>query len=160
MVGALARAFRTRGVCQCAGLDSRGFNTRYRGDCCSALDLLNATQRPTKLPPRSTATVRGTAVSLGPLPPARTRPGKQLLGTYTRQGHFRPSNEERERDAGLDGPRISIVFLVRRKSSCLDNDTTGRVMIAWLTLDDLGNFVDRVLSSTIGRCTDLLSSRS
>lgn len=22
-------------VCQCAGLDSRGFNTRYRGDCCS-----------------------------------------------------------------------------------------------------------------------------
>ena len=22
-------------VCQCAGLDSRGFNNRYRGDCCS-----------------------------------------------------------------------------------------------------------------------------
>lgn len=31
-VGARARV---HAVCQCAGLDSRGFNTLYRGDCCS-----------------------------------------------------------------------------------------------------------------------------
>lgn len=30
-----ARAPFVHAVCQCAGLDSRGFNTLYRGDCCS-----------------------------------------------------------------------------------------------------------------------------
>lgn len=30
-----ARAPFVYAVCQCAGLDSRGFNTLYRGDCCS-----------------------------------------------------------------------------------------------------------------------------
>lgn len=34
-------------VCPCDGLDSLGFNIRYRGDCSS---LACSTQRPTKLP--------------------------------------------------------------------------------------------------------------
>lgn len=81
-VGWFARAPFVYAVCQCAGLDSRGFNTRYRGDCCSLSAC--STQPNDRLsshrgaqPPFAERRVPRTSST------ARTRPGTRLLlGTY------------------------------------------------------------------------------
>lgn len=98
----LARAF-VHAVCQCAGLDSRGFNTRYRGDCCSLSAC--STQPNDRLsshrgaqPPFVERRVPRTSST------ARTRPGALLLSTYarmyvcayTREGAFRTWKERRD----------------------------------------------------------------
>lgn len=53
-------------VCQCAGLDSRGFNTRYRGDCCSLSACSTQPNDRISFPP-SAATVRETVCPTGHL---------------------------------------------------------------------------------------------
>lgn len=83
---ARARAPFVHAVCQCAGLDSRGFNTRYRGDCCSLSAC--STQPNDRLSSHRGAQppfVRAT-MSLGPLFHARGTDFK--LGTPRIEGRW------------------------------------------------------------------------
>lgn len=150
----VARAPFVHAVCQCAGLDSRGFNTRYRGDCCSLSAC--STQPNDRLsshrgaqPPFVERRVPRTSST------ARTRPGKRLLGTYLHaREHFRPSIPARD---GMLARQAASLDRFSSDERYLDDGRTGRGMLDRARWSREFRRSDAFVP--IGRQTDLSSSK-
>lgn len=82
-------------------------------------------------------------MSLGPLPPRELgRANACLARTYTR-GSISDLRSRQGTGCWLDKPRVSIVFQATKGTSTM----AGLGEKCWIALDDLGNFVGRMLSS-------------